>query len=243
MKYHFGKIIVLGLGGSIFYPEELDISFLKKFRDFIRPFLKKKKIILVVGGGRLARFYQSAAAAINTVSDTDKDWLGIYATRLNAQLWRTCLAVDSTSSSRRRTVFKKEADPAVIEKKPVSKKLKYDLTIASGWMPGWSTDYIAVALAKHFGASEVILAGKPDYVYNKDNHLYTDAKPFFEISWRQYRKMAPKKWRPGFNIPVDSVAARLAAYSKIKAIVVKGDNFANFRRLLTGKSFKGTIIS
>lgn len=228
MSYKFKKVVVIGLGGSIFYPENLDADFLKKFRQFLKPFFKTHRFVIVTGGGRLARIFMAGAAAVGPVSDVQKDWLGIYATRLNARLWQT--------------VFGKEADPEMIIGQPKKKDLKYPVTLSSGWTPGWSTDYVAAALAKHFGAGAMISAGKPAYVYNKDNAVYSDAKPFEELSWSAYRRLIPKKWRPGDHSPVDPVAAEFCEKREIEAIVVRGDDFTNLGNLLKGQAFKGTII-
>ncbi|MDP1706830.1 MAG: hypothetical protein Q8L36_03350 [bacterium] len=228
MEYKFKKTIVIGLGGSIFFPGELNIVFLKNFRQFLKPFFKKHKFVIVVGGGRLARIFQTAALTAGSVSDVEKDWLGIYATRLNARLWQT--------------VFGKDADPEMIVGRPKKKDLKYPVTLSSGWTPGWSTDYVAAALAKDFGAEAMISAGKPAYVYNRDNAVYPDAKPFEELTWKGYRRLIPKKWRPGDHSPVDPVAAELCDKAKVDAIVVRGDDFVNLGNLLKGQAFKGTII-
>jgi len=232
MTYIFGKIVVVALGGSIIFPDKIDWKFLKKFRSFIKPFLKSRKFIIVAGGGRLARLYQEAAAKVAFLTDDDKDWLGIHATRSNAYLLRT--------------VFRKQADPILIDERHKIKRLRYPITIASGWRPGWSTDYIAVVLAKDFGAGEVIIAGKPAYVYDKDpypkNNRRVNAKPLYELTWSHYRKMIPAKWMPGAHAPVDPVAARLAEKQNIKAIIINGRNLNNFGKLLNGGNFEGTII-
>lgn len=230
MKHRFSKTIVIALGGSILYPEEIDTKFILEFTKIIRKYVKKgKQFVIVVGGGRVSRLYQKAAAEIAEVTDEDKDWIGIHATRLNGHLLRT--------------VFEDIADPVVIDSRYKTKKLRYPVTIASGWRPGWSTDFISVALAVDFDASEVIVAGKPSHVYDKDFVKYKDAKPFKKISWEKYRALIPKKWSPGFHSPVDPVAARLGEKEGIKAIVMDGRDLKNFSALIDGKEFVGTIIS
>jgi uridylate kinase len=235
MKYNFKKIIVVALGGSIIFPDLIDVGFLKKFSIFIKRHIKKnKKFILVAGGGRISRIYQQAASKIIKLNNEDKDWLGIHATRCNAHLLRT--------------IFREIAYPIVIDEKDKIKKITHPITIASGWKPGWSTDYISVALAVEYGVSEVIIAGKPSYVYDKDPHTKSgkkviDAKPLRELTWSHYRRMIPKKWIPGFHSPVDPIAAKLAQDKKIKAIIINGKNLKNFDNLLQGKNFQGTIIS
>jgi len=228
MKYNLGRTVVVALGGSIIYPDGIDIAFLKRFRAFLKPFLSRYKFIIVVGGGRLSRIFQDAAGRISQIKDEDKDWIGIHATRLNAHLLRT--------------IFRDVADPVVIDARYRRRRLAYPLTIASGWRPGWSTDYVAVQLAADFGIGEVIIAGKPSHVYNKDHAEYKDARPIYTILWREYRKLIPSRWIPGLHTPVDPVAARTAEKAGINAIVIYGRDFKNFANLLRGKEFRGTII-
>jgi len=229
MHYTFSKTIVVALGGSIVHPDGIDVQFLKDFKKFLAPFLKRGvKFVLVVGGGKLSRNFQEAAAQVSRVTDEDKDWIGIHATRLNAHLLRT--------------IFRDVADPVVIDVRGKMKKLRAPVTIASGWRPGWSTDYVAMRIAADFGVGEAIIAGKPAHVYSKDNAKHADAVPFHELSWREYRKLVPAKWKPGLHAPVDPVGAALGAREDVRAIIIDGRNLRNFAALLNGKEFKGTII-
>ena len=229
MKHKFGKTIVVALGGSIMYPEAIDVAFLKKFRKFILKQLRNgSRFVIVAGGGRIARIYQDAAHKVVKISDEDKDWLGIHSTRSNAHLLRT--------------IFKEVADPVVIDQRHKIKKLDYPVTIASGWTPGWSTDYISIALAEDFKAKEAIISGKPAHVYDKDPHKYPNAKEMHDLTWKEYRKLIPAKWKPGLHSPVDPVGANLAEKKKISAIIINGRDLNNFGKLLAGKEFKGSII-
>jgi uridylate kinase len=230
MRYTFSKTVVVALGGSIVHPEGIDVKFLKDFKKFLAPFLKRGiKFVLVIGGGKLSRNFQEAAEQVSSkVTDEDKDWIGIHATRLNAHLLRT--------------IFRDVADPVVIDSRGRIKKLKHPVTIASGWRPGWSSDYVAMRIAADFGAHEAIIAGKPAHVYNKDHTKHANAVPFNEISWHEYRKLIPATWKPGLHAPVDPVGAALGARENVKAIIIDGRNIKNFAALLNGKEFKGTII-
>lgn len=224
------KTIVISLGGSIIVPEEIQVYFLKKFREFILKFLKEGvNFIIVAGGGSIARNYQKAAGEINQLTDEDKDWLGIHATRLNAHLLRT--------------IFKKEAYPVVLDspEKPIDGK-KYKLFIASGWRPGWSTDYVAVLLAQRFGASKIINASNVDYIYDKNPNEFKDANPIREITWKSYLKIAGKKWTPGMNVPFDPIASKAAKKFKMTVFFAKGTNLPNMANIIRGKNFNGTTI-
>jgi uridylate kinase len=229
MKYKFGKTVVVALGGSIVYPDEINVVFLKSFKKFIKPFFKKgTRFVIVIGGGSLCRKFQNASAAVVKVTDEDKDWIGIHVTRLNAHLLRT--------------VFREVANPVIVDSRGKVARLRYPVTIAAGWRPGWSTDYVALQIAADLGAKEVIVAGKPAYVFDKDFMKYPDAKKFTTLSWREYGKLVPKKWKPGLHAPVDPVGAALAAREGLRAIVMDGRDLKNFGALLKGREFKGTIV-
>ena len=229
MRHKFGKTIVIALGGSIMYPEAIDVSFLKKFRKFILKQLQNgSRFIIVVGGGSIARVYQEAAHNVSKITDEDKDWLGIHSTRANAHLLRT--------------IFKDVADPVIIDSRDKMKVLKYPVTISSGWRPGWSTDYISIAIAEHFKAKEAVIAGKPAHVYDKDPHKYAGAKELHDLTWKKYRKLIPAKWKPGLHSPVDPVGAELAQKKGIAAIIINGKDLSNFNKMILGEEFKGSII-
>lgn len=224
------KTIVISLGGSVIVPGKIQVDFLKKFRAFILKFLKKGyRFVIVAGGGATARNYQDAASKITKISDEDKDWIGIHATRINAHLLRT--------------IFKKEAYPIVLDSpfKPINGK-EYNLFIASGWRPGWSTDYDTVLLAERFKADKIINASNITYVHERDIALDETARPIKEISWKNYRKLIDSEWKPGMNVPFDPVAAKAAAKLKMEVIVTKGTDLKNLENILKGKKFKGTVI-
>ena len=86
------KTIVLSLGGSLIFPKGVDIEFLKNFRKTIEKYVRKgHKFVIICGGGKIARELQQAASKVSKPTNEELDWLGIYATRLNAKLIRTVL--------------------------------------------------------------------------------------------------------------------------------------------------------
>ena len=225
------KIIIIGLGGSIISPQpgKININFLKKFKKLILKYLKKNfRFIVITGGGKTCRLYQKAAVEIGKMSYEDMDWLGIHATRLNAHLLRT--------------IFRKEAYPVILDEPYKLIKNNWKLLVAAGWRPGWSTDYIAVLLAKRFKIKEVINASNIPFVYSRDPSKYKKTKIIKKISWQDYRKLLSPRWTPGFHAPIDPIAAKLSQKLKIRALIIKGTDIRNFERVLTGKKFKGTII-
>lgn len=224
--------IVIALGGSIIVSRSIQVRFLKQFRKFILKFIKQgKRFVIVAGGGSIARNYQAAASDIVKLSDEDQDWLGIHATRINAHLLRA--------------IFFDIAHPVVLDNplKKIRNEEKYSLFIASGWRPGWSTDYDAVLLAHRFQSRNLIVATKISYVYSEDIEKNKQAKPIKKISWKKYRKMIRTSWTPGLRAPVDPIAAKLAQSLNMEAVVTKGTDLKNLSNLISGKKFRGTVIN
>ena len=225
-------VTIISLGGSIVAPDSPDVDFIKNFAALVRDYLSGdpgRKIILIVGGGGPARSYQKACREINPEAGTsEQDWIGIMATRLNAQLVR---AVFSDLCP----------DPVVTDPTTVN-TMQGQVMIAAGWKPGFSTDTDAVYLAEQFGADRVINLSNIAKVYTDDPRTNPDAQPLDTISWDDFRRMVGEEWTPGKNVPFDPVATGKAAGLNLKVITAAGNNIENIRRLLNGESFEGTVI-
>lgn len=232
-KKNHQETIVFSVGGSLIIPNGgIDITFLKKFNEFIRKHVKKgRRFLIVVGGGTTARHYISAGkGVVGEISDEDLDWLGIHATRLNAHLFRT--------------IFKDIAHPRII--KHYDRKLAHwvePIAIGSGWKPGWSTDYDAVVLARDYKASVIINLSNIDWIYDKDPKKYSEAKPIKKTTWSQYSEIVGDQWIPGTNAPFDPVASQLAKKLGLTVIITNGNHFENLANILNGDNFKGTVIT
>jgi uridylate kinase len=220
-------IEVLSLGGSLVCPEEIDVLFLKKFRNFILKWTKRKKFLIFVGGGKIARKYQKVAREFQ-VKNEELDWVGIFATFLNAQLLKA--------------IFKNLAFQKIISNPLEKVKTKKKIIIFGGWKPGRSTDFDAVLAAKNFGAKRVINLSNIDFVFDKDPTKFKDAKPLKKVSFNELFKIVGKKWTPGANLPFDPEAVKLAKKEKIKVIFLNGRNFKNLEKVFLNKKFKGTVI-
>ncbi len=220
------EVIVISLGGSIVVPDKIDIGFLKRFNGLIRRYLGKYRFILIVGGGRTCRLYQKAAASVVKLKTEDLDWIGIHSTRLNAHLLRT--------------IFRDIAYKRII--KDPNEKIKFDkILIATGWKPGWSTDYDAVLLAKTFNAKIVVNMTNIDYLHDKDPKIYKNAKIIKRTDWHGLRSIVGDKWIPGMNVPFDPIATKEAQKLKLKLVLV-GKDLNNFKKFLDNKKFKGSVV-
>lgn len=224
----------MSVGGSLIVPNGgIDIKFLSELNKFIREELAKNKnrqFFLVIGGGKTTRHYQQAARDVigHELPDEDLDWLGIHATRLNAHLIRT--------------IFREIAHPSIIKNYEIIQKVTEPVIVASGWKPGWSTDYDAVLLCEDYHVKDIINLSNIDTVFDKDPNKFSDAKAIEKINWSEFRELVGDKWDPGMNVPFDPIAARKAQELDIKVAVLSGKNFDNIRNYINGEKFIGTVI-
>lgn len=225
-------VTVISLGGSIVAPESVDTEFLLAFKQLIKEQLdadEKKRFIFVVGGGGPARSWQKAFRSIVPQSaDEQADWIGIMATRLNAQLLKA--------------VMHEWCPQDVVTDPTQVGPFVGRVLVASGWKPGFSTDYDAVLLAERFQADCVINLSNIAKVYTDDPKKNPQAEPIDRISWDDFRAIVGDEWTPGKNVPFDPVASRHAAKIGIRVICAAGKDLDNVRKLLDGKDFIGTSI-
>jgi uridylate kinase len=229
------RVVIIALGGSLLVPKEgiIDNAFITRFKKFILAQVKKgKRFVIITGGGRTARLYQKEAKKITPLSDEQLDWIGIGATKLNAELLRA--------------VFGEVAYKNVCDN-PQEKIIgKPKIVIASGWKPGCSTDYDAVLWAKAMDSHEIIDAGNIAFVYDVDPKLARQKKrkpvAIRKISWKEYRAMIQTKWSPGLSAPFDPVASKAAEKLGVRCYIIHGADLGNMRNILEGKAFEGTLI-
>lgn len=229
-------VTVLSVGGSIVAPDKPDTEFLHKFSVTVRKWLAEdgsRKLIMVIGGGGPARAYQNAYKDVCKesgagVSNDEADWIGIAATRLNAQFVKA--------------VFSDLCPNPVVYDPTAAELFTGQVLIAAGWKPGFSTDNDAVLLAEKFSGRLVVNLSNIAKVYTDDPKTTPGAKPIDSISWEDFIKITGSEWIPGKNTPFDPVASVRAQKAGIRVICAAGRDIENLENILNGKEFNGTII-
>lgn len=228
-------MFVISLGGSIVVPDSIDTEFVSAFCDLATRHVQKenRRLIVIVGGGTPARRYQEAYRTIRSahsgVEHADaQDWIGIMATRLNAELLRQAL-------------YPLCRDPVVYNP---TEEIRFtgSILVGAGWKPGFSTDNDAVLLAERFGADTVVNLSNIKRVYTADPKLHPDARPLENVSWAQFREIVGEEWVPGKNLPFDPVATKRAAELGMRVIAADGKDIKNTTAILEGTTFFGTVI-
>lgn len=229
------KWIVISLGGSLIVPGGIDTTFISEFKKVIlRQVNLGKRFIIVCGGGKIARDYQKAyKRIIRNADDNVLDWIGINATRFNAEFMAS--------------IFGDMADQNIIINPNKKISTNKPIVFAGGWKPGCSTDNVAVQLASNAGATQIINLSDIDCVYDIDpkGKNGKKAKRIKNISWDNYLKIIPNERTPGQNSPFDPVASREAKRVGLEVAITNGHNLADFEAYLypTGLDFMGTRIN
>jgi len=226
-------VTVISLGGSIVAPGGVDVEFLKSFTRTIGGLISeddKRRFILVVGGGGPARAWQNAYRDVcgDSARDEEADWIGVMATRLNAQLVRAILS--------------QWCNQDVVTDPSRAEQMTGKVLIAAGWKPGFSSDYDAVILAERFNAKTVINLSNIEKVYTADPKLDPAARPLDRVSWDDFRAMVGDDWVPGKNVPFDPIASRHAQKIGVKVICAAGRDMVNLEKIIGGGDFTGTTI-
>jgi uridylate kinase len=226
-------VTVISLGGSIVAPGGVDVEFLKSFTRTIGGLIREDdscRFILVVGGGGPARAWQNAYRDVcgESYAPEEADWIGVMATRLNAQLVKAILA--------------EWCGQDVVTDPSRAVSMTGKVLVAAGWKPGFSSDYDAVILAERFDAKTVINLSNIEKVYTADPKIDPSARPLDRISWEDFRAMVGDEWVPGKNVPFDPVASRHAQKIGVKVICAAGRDIANLEKIIRGGDFTGTTI-
>ena len=171
------EAVVISVGGSIILGDKsFDAEYLTKLKNFAIDYIEEKnRLAIIIGGGKLARDSQEKAKKVNPdLTDDDKDWIGIYATRFNAQVVAQ--------------IFKGYTSPEIITNPTKEVSWEYPILFAAGWEPGCSTDYDAVLLAKNLGSRRLVNLTNVDHVYTADPKKDNSAKLIRQISWAEFRE-------------------------------------------------------
>lgn len=225
-----GKKIVISLGGSLIVPDEVDVGFLKDFRDLILAETKKgSEFFIVAGGGKTCRKYQEAATKLGVSGKDELDWIGIFSTRFNAEFVRI--------------IFGQAAHEKIITDPSELENPAEIIVFGAGGVPGHSSDFAAVEMAEKIGAKTLINLSNTDYVYDRDPKKFPDARKIERMTWAEFRTLIPADYTPGMNAPFDPVASRKAETLGLEVAIMNGKPLDNLRNYLAGRPFKGTVIN
>lgn len=206
MSHFMKSTITISLGGSIINPGEIDNQFLSDFSKMIIKLLPEFKFVIVCGGGKVARQYIKGLP--DGLTEGERDYMGIAATWLNAQLLTY--------------YFKGYCSPILPSTvKDLTKQMQtYDIGLSGGFLPAVKTDEDAAILADLYGSPILINVTNVDGIYDKDPQKHSDAKKYEKLSYKQfYEVVSPLSLGAGSNAPFTLIAAKICQRSNMKIII------------------------
>ena len=220
-------LITLSLGGSVINPGNIDSKFLEDFSIAIKELVHQYKFMIVCGGGKVARQYIKGLP--NGLTEGERDYMGIAATWLNAQLLTY--------------YFKGHCSPILptTVKKLTEHLQTYDIGISGGFLTAIKTDEDAAILADLYGSPSLVNVTNVDGIYDKDPKQYSDAKKYSELTYNQfYEIVSPLSLNAGSNAPFTLIAAKICERTNIRIIVLE-KNVDKIKQAINGKTV-GTVI-
>ena len=223
-------VFVVSAGGSLFFCEKPITPKIAKFCETInRLHSEGFRFVIVSGGGRIARNYAGALKSFGA-NNFDQDQLGIAVTRINARLF-----VEALDQSCDEVLTHPKEALEVLEKGKIP--------VIGGLFPFFTTDAVAALICEVVGGTFVNLTDV-DGVFNADPKKNQNARLFKSLSYEKLLsllKLAGSK--PGQNLVMDLPSCLILQRSKIKGIVLNGDELENFEAMVRGQDFTGTVIA
>jgi uridylate kinase len=257
------RYMVIKIGGSLLSPKDsvADEVFLRKLVEIIQGIYSNSqnndlKIVLVVGGGDLSRKYRDIAISVGDRGEIDQHRIGIVATWMNSELLRILL--DTGSLVYKRTlgigVFANSLEAGIEGITSDFNDWKNgdkSILVSGGFVNGASTDLNAFVLASKLETDKVYKLSNIDHVYTDDPSKNPNATPIddmttslpYDLTWDEYLKMFEvDSHKPGLNVPVDILGAKLAKDNGITLCFMDGRDPSVITNIVSGEEIKCTTI-
>ncbi|NLK95650.1 MAG: UMP kinase [Clostridiales bacterium] len=229
------KRVMLKLSGEALAGENgfgLDFNVAKKIALEIKELVNLGvEVGAVVGGGNIWRGRSGEG-----MDRTTADYMGMLATCINALALQDSLEQVGVMTRVQTAIEMKEVAEPFIRRRAMRHLEKGRVVIfaAGTGNPYFSTDTTAALRAAEIEAEVILLAKKVDGVYDKDPHIYKDAKKYDKLS---YIEVLDK----GLQV-MDSTATSLCMDNNIPILVFGLDDTSNIRRVMAGEEI-GTLVS
>ena len=228
---HFSgpKVFVLSLGGSLFFDEKPLTAKIAKFAQVIaRLHENGHRFVLVVGGGKTARSYVASAKSFGA-TNFFQDEVGIAVTRANALVF-----ISALEKAHKKVLLNPFDALEVLDAGKIP--------VFGGILPSFTTDAVA-ALVTEAVDGEFVYLTDVDGVFSSDPKKSRTAKLFEEISYSRLLSLAKATHsNPGQNFVIDIPCINILKRSRLRGVVLNGNDLENFEAFVSGGSFKGTVI-
>lgn len=211
-------------------PDEINYSFLHKFKQTLKKNERTHKFVIVCGGGIIARKY---IAALNHEhkNEYEVSQAGIRATRMNALFLMQFFGKNANST-------------LPLDMKEVKSELKKNKVVICGalrFTPHSTSDSTAAKLA-HYLKSEFINMTNVRGLYTDNPLTNKKAKFIPKISWKEFESRANTiSFKAGQHFVLDQKASTIIRKYRIRTYII-GSNLENLTKILKNKRFTGTLI-
>jgi uridylate kinase len=224
------EVKVLSLGGSLIIPNDINLKFLRNFREVIRKNTKKFKFVIVCGGGSVARKY------INALAEEKQNFYiqslaGISVTRMNARFMSYFFGINPEKGI--------PHDMRSVR----NLLLRNDVVFCGAlrYSPEQTSDSTSLRLARYLGTDFINLTNVKG-LYDKNPKKFKSAKFIPKATIKEFNDIVMAiESKPGMHAPVDHTAMKIIMKDKIKTTIL-GDDVKQLDNLLNGRDFVGTII-
>jgi len=221
--------VVISLSGIFFE----DATRIKQIAEVLEEIAKSYGLYIVTGGGKIARDRIKIARELGA-NETICDYIGIALTRVNAKLLISALrnAHPEPFSDYNEVAG---AGAGLVEEARIS--------VMGGVSPGYTTDAVAAILAEYINADLFIDVTSVEGVYDADPRRYPEAKKYDKLTAKELVALTAKEeLKAGSRIVIDPVAAKIIERSRVKTIVIDGNNPRDILNAVQGKHH-GTAIN
>lgn len=217
---------VISLGGSVVARAVEDGTLDEYVAVFEELQRSTDTLVVVVGAGDLKR-YIDATGGFGT-NEARKDLVGIAATRLHAHTMAAVL----------------DANAVVPEKPDAVREMAEtrDVIVVGGFIPGQSTDAVAVQCAEILDADRLVLATTTDGVYDSNPAENQEAEKFDTMRYAELLELVvDHETSAGTYALIDILAAKMLQRSRITTVILDGRDPEELKRCL-GNQHHGTVI-
>ncbi|MBN1275708.1 hypothetical protein JXA12_05465 [Candidatus Woesearchaeota archaeon] len=236
-------MIIIKYGGSILNPDgKYDQAAIDRLTTLIKQH-PDEQFCFIIGGGKVCRQLQEAAeATFAPMLPADqlhnaRDEIGIAVTKINARYVLEKL----------KPILKEQLCPQLIIDPHAKQPAGFRVYLATGALPGSSTDYDMMLLAKSFNADRAIKISDFPVVLDVqatafDKELLSGYEPLPEMTWNKLHSLVGDDWRSGGNYPLDPAACRIGQELAYKGFTLLIGQYEQLEKMVAGQEFLGTVV-
>lgn len=236
-------MIIIKYGGSILNP---DGRYSQDAIDKLIHLLQENSgeiFCLIIGGGKVCRQLQDASEAIlkdvlpESQMNNARDEIGIATTKINAKYLLEQL----------KPVFKDQVCPDLVVDPHARPKEGYKIYLATGALPGHSTDFDMMALVISFNADRAIKIS--DFPVVLDVKVTEFNKALIEqyvslpkMTWGKMYELVGDEWFSGGDFPLDPAACAIGRKLAYKGFSLLIGQYVQLEKMVANKEFTGTVV-